>query len=87
MECEAGSVSFPQSLAPCGTGLPAVPWAFAGRKELRNGRREEQAHLVLWVLRAEARPASHSLTCFPWQEWFHVRKGSFLCDSPAMVEL
>lgn len=36
MECEAGSVSFPQPLAPCGTGMLAVSWTFSERKELRK---------------------------------------------------
>lgn len=35
-ECKAGSVSFPQPLVPCGTGMSAVSWAFSGRKDLRN---------------------------------------------------
>lgn len=40
MECEAGNVSFPQPLAPCGTGL----WLFLGpflegvKERTRKGR-------------------------------------------------
>lgn len=36
VEREVGSVSFPQPLAPCGTGMSAVSWASSGRKELRS---------------------------------------------------
>lgn len=36
MKYKAGNVSFPQPLAPCGTGMLALSLTVSGRKELRH---------------------------------------------------
>ena len=63
MECEAGSVSFPQPLAPCGMGLSAVSWAFSGGRGYRTdkgGKNRHTSSLYWTTQRAEAWLPSHS---------------------------
>lgn len=81
MECEAGNVSFPQPLAPCGTG----PGLFLGPclegvKELTRKGRAGTPPSSSGLLGAEM--GAFSLTRSSWQEWFHVRKGSLRDTQP-----
>lgn len=69
MECEAGSVRFPQPLAPCGTGMSAVSRVFSGR-EFRNCRREERAHLPPLGYSRGRGVAAFSFTRSSWLERF-----------------
>lgn len=45
MKYKAGNVSFPQPLAPCGTGMLALSLTVSGRKELRHQQEREGSNL------------------------------------------
>lgn len=81
MECEAGNVSFPQPLAPCGTGLGLfLGPCLEGVKELTRKGRTGTLRPPLGYSGAEM--GAFSLTHSSWQEWFHVRKGSLRDTQP-----